>query len=137
MKPASELRLHCPAQPQYVAHIRQALTAFLEALQFDRAVRDDVTTAVGEALANLVEHAYPGRPDAAERDVQLLARLDGGGRLGVDVSDRGSFIRHEPLSGRGFGLRIIRAIAQQFQIDMMRGRCVSTGFDGPPFDQKR
>ncbi len=137
MKRASELRLHCPAQPLYVAHIRHALTAFLEALQFDRAVRDDVTTAAGEALANVVEHAYAGSPNTAARYVQLLARVDRGGRLWVDVSDRGSFIRRKPLPGRGFGLRIIRAIAQQFQIDTTRGTCVSMGFDSPPLDQKR
>lgn len=54
----SELRLSCPAQSSYVAPIRHALGAFLEALQFDRNVRDDVTTAAGEALTNAVEHAY-------------------------------------------------------------------------------
>ena len=136
MKRASQLRLYCPAQPQYVAPIRHALTAFLEALQFDRAVRDDVTTAAGEALANVVEHAYV-RSSSKTRDVQLLARIDRGGRLSVYVSDRGSFIRRKPLPGRGFGLRIIRAIAQQLRIDTTRGTCVSMTFEGPAFLEKR
>ncbi len=137
MKRASELRLHCPAQPQYVAPIRHALTAFLEALQFDRAVRDDVTTAAGEALANVVEHAYARSSNKTARDVQLLARVDRGGRLWVDVLDRGSFIRRKPLPGRGFGLRIIRAIAQQLRIDTTRGTCVSMTFVGAAFEEKR
>lgn len=137
MKRASQLRLHCPAQPQYVAPIRHALTAFLAALQFDRAVQDDVTTAAGEALANVVEHAYARSPSRLARDVQLLARVDSGGRLWVDVLDRGSFIKRKPLPGRGFGLRIIRAIAAQMRIDTTRGTCVSMAFESAPFDQKR
>ena len=137
MKRASQLRLHCPAQAQYVAPIRHALTAFLEALQFDRAIRDDVTTAAGEALANVVEHAYVRSPSKTARDVQLLARYDRDGRLWVDVLDRGSFIRRKALPGRGFGLRIIRAIAHQLHIDTTRGTCVSMTFEGPAFLEKR
>jgi serine/threonine-protein kinase RsbW len=137
MKRGSELRLHCPAQSQYVAPIRHALAAFLEALQIDRGARDDVTTAAGEALANVVEHAYVRSASSAARDVQLLARLDRAGKLSVDVWDRGSFIRRKPLPGRGFGLRIIRAIAQQLRIDTTRGTCVSMTFEGPAFLGKR
>jgi anti-sigma regulatory factor (Ser/Thr protein kinase) len=137
MKRASELRLHCPAQPQYVAPIRHALTAFLEALQVDRAVRDDVTTAAGEALINVVEHAYVRSPSKIARDVQLLARYERGGPLWVDVLDRGSFIRRKALPGRGFGLRIMRAIAHQMRIDTTRGTCVSMTFESAAFLEKR
>jgi len=137
MKRVSELRLYCPAQSQYVAPIRHALAAFLEALHLDRSMRDDVTTAAGEALANVVEHAYANSSRIAARDVQLLARLDLGGKLSVDVWDRGEFIRRKPLPGRGFGLRIIRAIAQQLRIDTKRGTCVSMTFGGPALLKKR
>jgi anti-sigma regulatory factor (Ser/Thr protein kinase) len=136
VKRPSELRLHCPAQSRYVPHIRHALAAFLEALQFDRSLRDDVTTAAGEALANVVEHAYARSPGTKVRDVQLLARLDSGGRLCVDVSDRGEFIRRKPLPGRGFGLRIIRAIARRMSIDTSRGTCVSMTFEVPSLSKR-
>jgi anti-sigma regulatory factor (Ser/Thr protein kinase) len=136
MKRSSELRLRCPAQSRYVAPIRHALGAFLEALEIDRAARDDVTTAAGEALANVVEHAYACSSSKSGGDVQLLARVDRGGKLSVDVRDRGSFIRREPVPGRGFGLRIIRAIAQ-LHIDTKRGTCVSMTFEGPEFFAKR
>jgi GMP synthase PP-ATPase subunit len=46
----------------------------------------------------------------------------------VDVSDRGSFLRRKPLPGRGFGLRIIGAIAGGMRIDTSRGTCVSMTF---------
>ena len=126
---ASELRLHCPAQSRYVAPIRHALAAFLEALAVDRSTRDDVTTAAGEALANVVEHAYAHADDGTARDVQLLARVDRGGRLCIGVSDRGSFVRRKPLQGRGFGLRIMRAIAQRIRIDTSRGTCITMTFE--------
>jgi anti-sigma regulatory factor (Ser/Thr protein kinase) len=134
---ASELRLSCPAQSRYLAPIRHALAAFLEALAFDSNVRDDVTTAAGEALANVVEHAYVRSSEKAARDLQLLARMHSGGRLSVDVSDHGSFIRRKPLPGRGFGLRIIRAIARQMSIDTSRGTCVSMTFEMPSAASKR
>jgi serine/threonine-protein kinase RsbW len=137
MRRPSELRLSCPAQSRYVAPIRHALAAFLEALAFDNDLREDVTTAAGEALANVVEHAYVRSSGNAARDLQLLARLDSGGRLSVDVSDRGSFIRRDPLPGRGFGLRIIRAIARQMSIDTSRGTCVSMTFEPPSAASKR
>jgi|HubBroStandDraft_6_1064221.scaffolds.fasta_scaffold00945_17 serine/threonine-protein kinase RsbW len=129
MKRASELRLRRPAQSQYIAPIRHALAAFLEALQVDRELRDDVTTAAGEALANVVEHAYARSSGRAARSVQLIARCKDGGKLLVDVSDQGSFIRRKPLPGRGFGLRIIRAIARHISIDTSRGTCVSMTFE--------
>jgi serine/threonine-protein kinase RsbW len=137
MRRPSELRLSCPAQSRYVAPIRHALAAFLEALAFDNDLRDDVTTAAGEALANVVEHAYVSSSGKAARDLQLLARLHSGGRLSVDVSDRGSFIRRKPLPGRGFGLRIIQAIARQMSIDTSRGTCVSMTFEAPSAASKR
>ena len=91
-------------------------------------LRDDVTTAAGEALANVVEHAYACSGERSGRDLTLLARVERGGKLCVDVSDRGSFLRRKPLPGRGFGLRIIRAIAGRMRIDTSRGTCVSMTF---------
>jgi serine/threonine-protein kinase RsbW len=126
---ASKLRLRCPAQSQYVALLRHALTAFLEALEFERAALDDVTTAAGEALANVVEHAYVNRR-ARRPYVELRARVDRRGRLLVVVADRGSFIDRRPLPGRGFGLRIIQAIAGKLVINTSTGTCVHMTFGG-------
>jgi anti-sigma regulatory factor (Ser/Thr protein kinase) len=129
MTPASELRLCCPAQSRYVAQLRHALEAFLQALQFDRDFLEDVTTAAGEALANVVEHAYARPRSQAECSLELRARMLRGGRLAVDVSDQGSFIERNPLPGRGFGLRIIRAVAGKLTIDTAEGTSVRMTFD--------
>ena len=131
MTAAPELRLSCPAQPRYVPPIRHALAAFLQALGFERRELDDVITAAGEALANAVEHAYAGATDEAICVLELLARVEYGGTLYVDVSDRGSFIVRDPLPGRGFGLRIIHAVSASASIETNEGTRVRMRFAGP------
>jgi anti-sigma regulatory factor (Ser/Thr protein kinase) len=126
----SQLKLRCPAQSKYVALVRHALTAFLRALEFEAESLDDVATAAGEALANIVEHAYGCSAAAAECFLELHARVDRKGTLCVDVSDSGSFIERQPLPGRGFGLRIIQAVAGKLTIDTSGGTCVRMTFDG-------
>ena len=129
MNAVPQLRLRCPAQSRSVAPIRHALRAFLQAIGFDGACLDDVTTAAGEALANAVEHAYQGAAGPVPF-VELHARI-ARGKLAVDVSDRGSFIERDRLPGRGFGLRIIRAVAPQTRIDTARGTSVRMRFHIP------
>jgi len=106
---ACELRLSRPAQTRSVAPIRRALRTFLEAL---------------------AEHAYAQEAEHSRRDVELLARFDRG-ELSLEVSDGGCFIERSPLPGRGFGLRIIRAIAHQMQIETSDGTRVRMLFPGP------
>ena len=127
---ASELRLSRPAQTRSVAPIRRALRTFLEALAFDGEALDDITTAAGEALANAAEHAYAQETKHPRREVELLARFERG-ELSLEVSDGGCFIERSPLPGRGFGLRIIRAIAHQMQIETSHGTRVRMLFPGP------
>ncbi len=122
----SELRLHCPARTEHVKLVRHALAAFLLALEYDPDALEDVTTAAGEAIANAVEHAYGGAVGSGA-GVELFARLQAGD-LFVDVIDRGSFVAREPLPGRGFGLRIIRAIARHVSIDTEDGTRVRMTF---------
>ncbi len=129
MPRASQLHLHCPAQSQYVAPVRHALTAFLEALEFERQSLEDITTAAGEALANIVEHAYVKGACPAECYFDLRASVNRRGRLCLDVCDGGLFLERAPLPGRGFGLRIIRAIAGELTIDTSSGTRVRMTFD--------
>ena len=97
-------------------------------LEFERQSLDDVTTAAGEALANIVEHAYRRSPESAERYLQLLAKIDGAGTLSLVVSDGGTFIERPPVKGRGFGLRIMRAIAGSLYIDTSEGTRIRMTF---------
>lgn len=129
MTTPSELRLRCPAQSQYVAHVRHALAAFLRALEFERQALEDVTTAAGEALANIVEHAYGRGAKRAEQYLELTATMKGTGPLCVDVCDGGNFVMRGPTPNRGFGLQIIRAIAAEISVDTSSGTRVRMIFD--------
>lgn len=129
MSGAQQLSLRCPAQSRYVAPVRHALAAFLQALEFELQPLEDITTAAGEALANIVEHAYGRGAKSTERYLELRAKVDRKGRLCVVVSDNGSFVDRRPLPGRGFGLRIIRAIAAQLTIDTSDGTRVRMVFE--------
>jgi anti-sigma regulatory factor (Ser/Thr protein kinase) len=106
---------------QAPASLRRALSGFLEVLGIPPEQRMDIVGAVGEALANAVEHAYPNGPSG---DVTLCARLAEEDTLYVEVSDRGSFIRRERQPGRGFGMSIIRGIAQSVEVDTQTGTVV-------------
>lgn len=106
--------------------MRHAVAAFLAATGLiDDETSDDVLTAVGEALANAVEHAYEG---VEENEVELFARLEDDA-LAVDVFDRGTFIERTPRPGRGFGLRIVEAIARDVRINVGNGTHVQMFFN--------
>jgi anti-sigma regulatory factor (Ser/Thr protein kinase) len=122
MRQPSVLRVRCPAQSHFVASLRHALVSFLRAHDFHGQQLDDVTTAAGEALANVVEHAYAASAVEADRFIGLRANVDANGTLALEVYDGGSFVeRRRPARGRGFGLRIIRAIAGRLTIDTSNG----------------
>ena len=126
MKGHSELRINCRARPAAARPMRHAVAAFLNATgQVDAESCDDILTAVGEALANAVEHAYEG---VEENEVELFARLEDD-TLAVDVFDRGTFIERAPRPGRGFGMRIVEAIASDVHIDVDNGTHVRMIFN--------
>ncbi len=109
--------------------MRHALSEFLRALEIPEAVRLDVITAVGEALANAVEHAYRNGPVG---DVKIVARVESDDVLAVEVVDRGTFAQPKPRPNRGFGLRIVRSIAHSVDLQTESGTTVSMRFELPP-----
>jgi anti-sigma regulatory factor (Ser/Thr protein kinase) len=120
-----ELTLERPALVHSAKPMRHALAAFLSALDVPEIEQVDVITAVGEALANAVEHAYR---DSEVRDVSLRARLDSDGTLAVDVVDGGRHVPAVQQIDRGFGLRIMRAIAQSIKMDAADGTALRMFF---------
>jgi anti-sigma regulatory factor (Ser/Thr protein kinase) len=117
--------------------LRHALATFLEALEIESPLREDIVIAVGEAIANAVEHAYATREPGT---VELHASTDADGTLLVDVFDRGAFIDRDLREGRGLGLRIVRAIARAVSIDTEGGTRIRMVFNTDPSalpEQKR
>ena len=123
---ASELRIVHSADPTAPRQLRHALRAFLDVFAIEAEFLDDVLLAVGEVLANSVEHAYAAN---ARSTIELLARAGKNGTLAIDVYDEGTFIERERLPNRGFGLRIVRAIARTVTIETAEGTRVQMVFD--------
>lgn len=121
-----ELRLSSPARADRPKTLRHALAAFLAAVPLDAESTEDILTAVGEALANAVEHAYDGRDSGT---VELFARTDDDATILVEVTDNGTFIERERAQDRGFGLRIIRAIASAVAVERDGGTKVRMTFN--------
>jgi hypothetical protein len=60
-----------------------------------------------------------------------LAHLESDRTLLVDVFDRGRFIERDERPGRGFGLRIVSAIAETVSLRTDGGTHVRMAFAGP------
>ncbi|MBV8082199.1 MAG: ATP-binding protein [Candidatus Eremiobacteraeota bacterium] len=125
---ASELRIVRSAQPGSAAPLRHALEAFMVALGVAPTVRIDIVTAVGEALANTIEHAYKGAEKVG--DVELVARLDEkASTLAVEIIDHGTFIAPKRRRNRGLGLGIMKRASQSFTLQTVSGTSVRMLFD--------
>jgi len=98
-----------------VARARRAICAFARECGFDGGQVDDIESAVGEALANAVEHGH--RPGGS---FSVGCTFDGA-RLVIDVKDGGpgfDFPRPFPtappeLRLRGFGSLIMQALMDE------------------------
>ena len=59
----NHIRLQFPSQPRYVATIRDTIYRFCLQHGFSRAGAFDLKVIAGEALTNIIEHAYEGKGD--------------------------------------------------------------------------
>jgi serine/threonine-protein kinase RsbW len=98
--------------------MRQRFQRWLGGIGASDDVVTDMQLAVYEALANVVEHAYPD--GALLAPMWLTARIEGSDVL-VTISDVGRWRVHEPQPYRGPGLELMR------QLTTMR---IATGSSG-------
>ena len=100
-----------PADPARLARVRRTVSAWARAAGLPPDTLDDLQLALGEALANAVEHAYPvsGDDDGCEyslerdRDGSVRARVRDNGTWRPAPADRGF---------RGRGIELIGALAE-------------------------
>ncbi len=110
-----------PARPEYLLLARLALTGVARLVQADEEALADLRLAVTEAAANACRHAYPN----GEGNVTLTLALGSDGLLEVVVEDDGPGFdsssvddwRPDEFGQEGMGLAIIRAVADEFEID--------------------
>jgi PAS domain S-box-containing protein len=110
--------LYCrhPAQPTELTGIRRAVEAWAAANALPEDITDDLQLALGEAIANAVEHAYRDH-DPGEVEYTLRCSADGA-HVEAVVTDFGSW-RPPPADRghRGRGLELINALGRDVAVD--------------------
>ena len=115
------IRLTIPAKAEYITLGRLALTAIARVRPLSDETLSDLKLALTEACTNSVRHAYSeGRSGTVEIVYQLAPD-----RLIVEVTDDGQGFEPSVIEGGGngdlseggLGIAIIRAVADEVEID--------------------
>jgi len=125
--PGARLRLRVPPDPQFGRYVRAHVAAFASALDIPHAELADFLNAVGEALANAIEHSGVPEP------IDVSVWLDSGDHLVATVVDRGvGFTASGPVAGdrplpdalaeRGRGIPIMRTCSDSFSVRTAPGK---------------
>jgi anti-sigma regulatory factor (Ser/Thr protein kinase) len=108
------------AEPRSASKARAVVRSFLEECAVRAESVHEVITAAGEALMNSIEHAYPSGSRGKVvlsiyccREHQVIA---------LQVRDNGRMAEDRDRPGnRGFGLLIMRALAEAMSVDTTPG----------------
>jgi serine/threonine-protein kinase RsbW len=113
------VRLTIPAKAEYITLCRLALTGLSRLRPFGDETLADLKLALTEACSNSVRHAY-GEGDGR---VEIVYELHPD-RLAIEVTDNGEGFEPggaedpaDELSEGGLGIAIIRAIADEFELE--------------------
>jgi serine/threonine-protein kinase RsbW len=123
---ARAVSLRIPAKAEYITLCRLALTGLAQVRTIGDDAMADLKLALTEAVSNSVRHAY-GSSGGGHVDVTYELGED---RIGIEVIDDGEgfdpdeapSFEGDELSEGGLGIAIIRAIADEFEIDSAPGR---------------
>jgi anti-sigma regulatory factor (Ser/Thr protein kinase) len=123
--PRAQLCLGVPPDPKAGGYVRQQVIAFAESQGIDGSDVIDFVAAIGEALANAIEHSHTREP------IEITAWLLGDDRLFASVSDHGvGFSPNQrtrkpalpdALAERGRGLPIMRKCTDIFSVHTAPG----------------
>ena len=110
------LDLQFPPRLTTAPRARAAVRRYLAGLSVPDDRTFDILVAVGEAVANGIEHAYTAI--AADDSIRIrIAHTNSGAALKISIEDRGSWREPRPTSDRGRGIRLMRALADDFHLD--------------------
>jgi serine phosphatase RsbU (regulator of sigma subunit)/anti-sigma regulatory factor (Ser/Thr protein kinase) len=109
------LQLTFPADLSQLAPTRGALRSWLARANVPKDVSVDVLIAVGEAVANAIEHGHRNTPDG----VISMDATATGDRLRVTITDTGEWKTPQPEmnSTRGRGVALMRGLMHDVTID--------------------
>jgi anti-sigma regulatory factor (Ser/Thr protein kinase) len=116
-----DLVLVLSALPAAQRDARHALQDWLRALRWPDEAADDVLLAVTEAVANVIDHAYPpARPGLVHMHAWVWADAAGERRVTVSVIDRGRWRPPSPSRAeaghRGRGLAMMGALTARLHL---------------------
>ena len=121
---ARSLNLRIPPHARFSRLVRQEVTAFAKEFEIGR---DDLAVfifALGEALANAIEHSRSSRPIEVRCEIEddkiLATVLDSGAGFRVDPVRRGTL--PSEFAERGRGLPIMRRCTDIFALHSVPGR---------------
>ena len=124
--PGAQLRLCVPPDPRLGGYVRQEVLAFAETQGIADDEVIDFVSAIGEAVANAIEHAGTNEP------IEISAWLLGEDRLFASVRDRGvgfaptegmvSTTLPDTFAERGRGLPIMRRCSDIFSVRSAPGQ---------------
>jgi len=127
MPPPMEQRI--PAEPRRLARVRRAVQEWADLAALTAETLEDLQLALGEALANAVEHAYRGAP--AGECVFRVARTAGG----VDVTVQDFGVWRPPPADPGFrgrGLGLMHSLGEDVHIGPSAEGGTTVRFRVPP-----
>ncbi len=110
------LILELPALPISAKIVRQALRALSADLRLSADRQFALQVAVGEALMNVVEHAYGAQKGPVRLEVTADSR-----NIMVDIEDHGKW-RAPRDDGRGWGLPIMRELCESVETETVDGK---------------
>ena len=115
-EPLAPLTLEVAPDPRRLGRMRRAVGAWLENAGVGEDDAMALVHAVGEAVTNAIEHAYP-EPPADGVGARVRAVLDDEGRMHVTVADTGRWLpAPDDPGGRGRGLMMMRGLVEHVDV---------------------
>lgn len=128
------LKLELQSNPEALCLVRAAVERTAEVMKFPEADRRAIVRSVDEALANVMRHAYEGRPGQPIEVscVRVDTKSTGGNSSGIEIvlQDEGKAVDPEKLKGRplneirpgGLGLHLIKQSMDVVEFSRKNGK---------------
>jgi len=119
----SVLKVRIPPHPRYGKNVRQKVLSFANELQIDRDDLEQFVYAIGEAIANAIEHSASNEPIEVHCQVEgdkIIATILDTGR-GFETRELNNKALPDEYCERGRGLPIMRRFTHIFAVRSVPG----------------